>query len=39
MPSYTPVAMGDLSSVLPGYAIDAMREAPSRLLVARKIGN
>ncbi|MBG6070860.1 MULTISPECIES: NAD(P)/FAD-dependent oxidoreductase [unclassified Polaromonas] len=28
MPSYTPgVAMGDLSSALPGYAIDAMREA------------
>ena len=28
MPSYTPgVAIGDLSSALPGYAIDAMREA------------
>ena len=28
MPSYQPgVAMGDLSSALPGYAIDAMREA------------
>jgi uncharacterized FAD-dependent dehydrogenase len=28
MPSYTPgVAMGDLSSALPGYAIEAMREA------------
>ncbi|MDB5843132.1 MAG: dependent oxidoreductase [Polaromonas sp.] len=28
MPSYTPgVALGDLSSALPGYAIDAMREA------------
>ena len=28
MPSYTPgVALGDLSSALPGYAIEAMREA------------